>query len=237
MPINFLEPSYMSNEYKIYTSNIDYEKKFIEMDIHEKEELEILAELYANNILDEHEYHNSSSYTIPHTYFQDDLPVFFKLYTSKQILYLNNRESHKLRIGLNVHMLGKNYVNEDYMLYTIYYSNCSSSMEEFKNYIANILFFVSIICKEFKYSSLLKYLCHEDEKDKLESISKVHINLFGETLECSVCMDNCIEKTICNHPICLKCYAKLEKKTCPICRKLLKSETLESYVQFFLTNN
>ncbi len=234
MPINFIEPSFMTNEYKIYMSNVDYEKKFNELSTQEKEQIDILSELYINYIFTELEYYNSSNYTIPHTVFQDGLPIIFKIYVNKNIY---NENDEKCRIGLNISMNLKNYINEDYMLYTIYYTNCILSEEEMKKYVANILFFILIICREFKYSPVLKYLCHQDDVDKLESIGKVHINLFGTNLDCSVCLDNCIDKTVCKHPICLKCYSHLDKKICPICRKVLKSESIETYVQLFLTYN
>ncbi len=235
MSINFVNPTYITNEYKIYLSNIDYENKFNSISDIEKEEIDLLSHIYSSYILSEIDYYNSTNCVIPHTFFNDNLPLIFKLYTNKNLLIENNQDA-KIRIGLNVYMNVKNYLHEDYILYTIYYNNCNIEEDELKNYIANILFFVMIICKEFKYSPLLKYLCHEDDLDKLEAISKVHLNLFGNVLECSVCMENCIDKTSCNHPICLKCYAHLEKKICPICRKILKSDQFETYIQLFLTN-
>ena len=36
--------------------------------------------------------------------------------------------------------------------------------------------------------------------------------------ECSVCLDNCITKTSCNHFICGLCEANITTKKCPICR-------------------
>ena len=43
-------------------------------------------------------------------------------------------------------------------------------------------------------------------------------NVVLQFQECSVCLDNCITKTSCNHFICGLCEASLTTKKCPICR-------------------
>lgn len=43
-------------------------------------------------------------------------------------------------------------------------------------------------------------------------------NVVLQYQECSICLDNCITKTSCNHYICGVCEGNLTTKKCPICR-------------------
>ena len=76
-----------------------------------------------------------------------------------------------------------------------------------------------------------------DDIENLIDLKNIHIKLFGEHNECSICLEGTIGKTICNHNLCQKCYCKLQTKKCPMCRTLLcdENEIYESVTtQFFI---
>ena len=71
---------------------------------------------------------------------------------------------------------------------------------------------------------MLSYLNHRDDIPELLKIANSHTNLFGEKINCCVCMEQTITKTTCGHQLCQKCFCSLPKKICPLCRKVLSSE-------------
>lgn len=53
-------------------------------------------------------------------------------------------------------------------------------------------------------------------------------------MDCRICMeDNILQKNIlhliCGHILCISCYDKLVKNTCPYCRKLIENKVEGSY--------
>ena len=132
-----------------------------------------------------------------------------------------------------------NYLESDGVLQNVYFLiKDNINNDEFKNYIYNLLFYAHVVINNFAYSPMLNYLYHCDDIGYLEELKEVHIRLFGENKECSVCTEQTIGKTSCGHDLCQKCYCCIKNKKCPICRKLLYNENEAIYqeitTQFFI---
>jgi len=52
---------------------------------------------------------------------------------------------------------------------------------------------------------------------------------FKSSNMCCVCNEHTITETPCGHNLCLVCWEKLEKKTCPLCRQEIKYRHIEDY--------
>ena len=99
-----------------------------------------------------------------------------------------------------------------------------SQEKRFKEYLYNILFFIHIFCTDFQYHPMLVYLYHKDDIPLMADIKLRRMRLFGDDLECSVCLEKTVMVTACNHSLCHICFSKLRIKTCPMCRSLLEHQ-------------
>ena len=154
----------------------------------------------------------------------EDLPVVFKLYFIKDFKSILDISTNIIRIGCSVWLDNSiDYINNnEYPLQNISVNyNINDDEEVLKDCIYSVLFYTYIIKNDFKYNSLFHYLCHKDDIPELLKVKELHIKLFGVNTECCVCTEKTQTKTACNHVICQKCYIKLEKKVCPMCRKKL----------------
>lgn len=97
----------------------------------------------------------------------------------------------------------------------------------FKQYLFNILFHTHIFCQKFMYHPMLIYMYHEDDIMTMGDIKFRRSRLFGddETI-CSVCLEQTIAKTHCNHYLCHGCFSRLKIKICPLCRVTLENQYL-----------
>jgi len=236
----FLMYSSILKEFRCFETDVDYEKIFNELDEDTISDLELLTEYYyieltGENIL-------SNIINLPCIKNISNLPIKIKLYYLKdyKIFSIQTGPSSK-KIGISIYLPAIEVLNlndGDGMVQNISFIMKNDITEdEFKNYIYNILFYAYVIIKNFIYHPILKYIYHNDDIDTLVHLKNVHIKLFGEKNECSVCMEETIGKTICKHNLCQKCYCGLQIKKCPMCRKILYDEN-EFYdgitTQFFI---
>lgn len=49
-----------------------------------------------------------------------------------------------------------------------------------------------------------------------------NINLTNYFPECVICYDRTINRTMCEHFVCLECWTKIKNNKCPVCRNKLK---------------
>ena len=215
-----------------YNSAVDYEKIFNNISNDTKNDLLIVSDYYYYYLSNEIKNKTSISSAIHSLKKINNMPVKIYLY-----IVTNYKEYHNdqecVKIGINVSLLIKDHVNKyEYdLLQHIFILNCDISNENcFKNYLYNILFYTHIVLKDFEYHQLLYYIHHKDDIDNLVNIKLSFIRLFGDKHnECSVCYENTIMKTVCNHYLCQKCFCSLIEKTCPLCRENLLSDDEYSY--------
>jgi len=119
------------------------------------------------------------------------------------------------KIGFNVYIKNTVYPSN---LQTFSYVNFD--LVKLDNYIYNTLFHIYIFIRHFKYSPLFNFFYHENDIQNMIEIRMRGLRLFGnlEDIDCSVCMEKTVGKTICKHILCQKCFSKLTIKICPVCR-------------------
>lgn len=240
MTKQFIKYNNIIHEFKIYKTCVDYEELFNSLTPEIKEELDKLTEYYFNYFSSIDSNTIIISTEMKHIKKIDELPTTIYFYLIKEYKEYINLPNVTVKLGINVALKNKEYIDGEYMLQNIYLLDCDIfNAEIFKNYIYNILFYTYILVRDFHYSPMLKHLNHIQDIPNLLDIAYLHISLFGENMEeykCSVCLDNTITKTFCNHVLCQKCYSKLTKKQCPICRKNLHTEDVdfEDSLQFFV---
>jgi hypothetical protein len=58
------------------------------------------------------------------------------------------------------------------------------------------------------------------EKDGEDAVISEIIDLFGiDNCDCAVCYEKTYVKTDCDHSLCYRCWSKLKKADCPLCRE------------------
>jgi hypothetical protein len=227
MDTKFIKYSGIQKEFKIYSTQVDYENLFNNLSEEIREELKLLTEYYFQYIKTQLENLNTVTLKIYHDKKIDNIPMYLHLYVITDYKPFINIPASITKIGINLTLPENEYISSDYyyLLQNIYILGCNTDNDnEFKNYIYNILFYAYIICKDYQYHPMLSYLNHRDDIPELLKIAKAHINLFGEKINCCVCMEQTITKTTCGHQLCQKCFCSLSKKICPLCRKVLINE-------------
>ena len=147
-------------------------------------------------------------------------------------MYLYETSMTHSRIGVQF-FLRENSSALQHLSYIAPYNmkNFSTNLEElklFKKYLFNVLFLTYIFCQKFRYHPMLKFMYHRDDIDRMAEIKLRRCRLFcDEDSECSVCYENTIITTSCNHSLCHTCFSNLKIKVCPLCRAVL-----ENYVLF-----
>jgi hypothetical protein len=97
----------------------------------------------------------------------------------------------------------------------------------FKQYLYNILFYIHIFCQKFTYHPMLIYMYHQDDILIMGNIKFRRSRLFGDDDSiCSVCLEQTVSKTPCNHDLCHSCFSRLKIKLCPLCRVVLENQYL-----------
>ena len=227
MVIKLIKHNGMLKDFKIYKTKVDYEKLFNNLSEETLTDLQILTDHYHYYILLQLE--KLTSVTVP-VYCNrkiNNIPTCLYLYITSNYKPFVNISTTITKIGITINLHRKDYISQDYYntLQDVFIYGCDlENSDMFKEYIFNILFYAYIILKEFNFHPMLKYIQHEDDINELVEISTAHVRLYGELQECSACMEPTITKTTCNHIICQRCFCMLEKKTCPICRKVLNTE-------------
>ena len=136
--------------------------------------------------------------------------------------------SNTSRIGVQI-FLRDNASPLQYLAYIAPYNlkNFPSSplqMNTFKEYLYSTLFLIHVFCTEFQYHPMLVYMYHKDDIPPMTDIKLRRARLFGDDLECSVCLEKTVMMTSCNHSLCHICFSKLRIKNCPLCRSLLEHQ-------------
>ena len=238
MSYEFIKYNGILKEFKIYTSRVDYEYIFDNLDEEVKYDLCLLVDYYYTYLKSQLENLDTISTIIHNERKIDEIPVYLFLYISKDYKPYINMQNSTVKIGINVTLPSTQLISPEYYntLQNIYLLDCDLENEDdFKNYIYNTLFYGYIIARDFAFNPAFKYLNHKDDVNELLEIFKAYNRLFGEKIECSVCMEQTITKTVCNHIICQKCYVKLEKKICPMCRKVFNhGEEYQNEIYFFI---
>lgn len=99
--------------------------------------------------------------------------------------------------------------------------------EMLKEYFYNALTLTHIFCRKFQYHPMLTYMYHRDDIPAMGEIKLRRTRLFGDDeIVCSVCFEQTIVKTVCNHYLCHGCYSRLKIKSCPLCRASLENQIL-----------
>ena len=221
---SFIEYELILDEFKFYKSTIDYKTIFENLDDDIIDSIYYLTDIYYEYFLKQIENNLlTTNINIPNVS-GHELDIIINIMFNKNSIYslTDNINNELYKIALTVYLPKKQYVAEDYLLQTIFLPLFDINDEYvFKNSVYNILFYSYIIKKYFIFNPALFYLNHEDDVNELAKISENHLKLFGNDEKCSVCMELTIYKTKCKHNICLKCFGTLEKKICPICRKVL----------------
>jgi hypothetical protein len=226
MSFSFIEADYIVKETKLYTSKVDYEKLFIDLPDDVKDSLLTLTNYLYSFFSETLKNNNTSTIHVNCVKKIDNIPIKLYFYIIKNFKqYLTGNETIKL--GFNISIPSHEHVNKlDYDIFqNIFILNVNiEDPNIFKNYIYNICFYCYIVLRDFRFNPMLNYLNHSEDIDELLLIKNALINLFGNKYECTVCMEQTITKTECNHPLCQKCFSSLEQKTCPICRNELVDE-------------
>lgn len=222
---SFIKYNFMIIESKLYDTIVDYEMLFKEISDEDHTLLSRLTLYYYK-------------YFIDNTYFSiaiepikkiDGIPIRIHFYINRNI-YDYRTEEISTKIGVNVSMPPYEYVNVENseILQNINLLGCDLNNEKiFKNYIYNVLFYTQIIIRDFKFHPILSYLNHKDDIENLLEIKGSIIKLFGENIDCCVCLEKTITKTICDHGLCQSCYSNLVTKSCPLCRSILLNEDID----------
>jgi len=61
-----------------------------------------------------------------------------------------------------------------------------------------------------------------ERANRLQQLIQLKFEDILTPLTCSVCLEPTETTTICKHLLCVGCYAKMNKRVCPICRKRLQ---------------
>lgn len=143
-------------------------------------------------------------------------------------MYTYHITTNTSRIGIQI-FLRDNSSPLQYIAYIAPYnlknfSTSNSQKKIFREYLYNILFRIHIFCTEFQYHPMLVYMYHKDDIPPMTDIKLRRARLFGDDLECSVCLEKTVMMTSCNHSLCHICFSKLRIKTCPLCRSLLEHQ-------------
>lgn len=228
MEFSFIKYDYMIKESELYDTKVNYEKIFMNLTDDIKNYLNNFTDYlykYFKEILKNNEICTLGIDCVKKI---DNIPIKLHFYIIKNFKRYN-MENNTIKLGFNICISESEHINKlNYDLFQdLYILNVDIKNENiFKNYIYNICFYCYIVMKDFKYNPLLTYLNHSEDINDLINLKKVLINLFGEKLDCSVCMEQTLTTTECNHSLCQKCFCSLQKKICPICRTNLNDDNL-----------
>jgi len=163
MNYDFIKYDSILTEFKIFSSNIDYEKIFSEVpnDIHK--DIFDLTNLYYDFFISELKVENLTSISIMlnSTKKIDKIPVKAHLVVLKNLKYVDTQTGEQKianKISVNVCLHPYEHVSNNFeVLQNIFLLNFNIDNEiEFKKYIYNTIFYAYIIFKDFKYHSILK---------------------------------------------------------------------------------
>lgn len=215
--MNFINTNGFINEILTYTSNVNY--KQIYENLPDEIKVDLLDEAKACSkllITDEDDDITVSSY-ISIAYESElsaisEIPIEIELFIGKY-----KKAPH--RVGFIVYVKNSCFSNR---IQSFYLRIDDLSYETIINGLYNVLFYMYVVVREFKYNPLFHSIYHRDEIDEMIKIRLRRLRLFGnDDMKCPICMETTIVTTYCNHYLCQRCFAKLNNRICPICRELL----------------
>lgn len=121
------------------------------------------------------------------------------------------------------------YEEIPHILQVVYISNINLDIKQrVKNGIFNLLFHIYIVLEQFKYNAMFHRVYHMDDLSKLLNYTALTMKHFKvDQEECSVCYEYCVNKTMCNHSLCLRCISKLVKPECPMCKRYFLEDDMD----------
>jgi len=170
----------------------------------------------------------------------DNLPV--SVYIKRR--FDNNKKKttkYTLDINLNFETNGLYDYNDDDDVVKVYQKNllCQTKSSENKNMetCVKTLIYLSQSLKFDNYQS--KFI--EDSESRYYALERKAFKNNLNDQECSICYDSTTSTTLCDHPICVKCFYNLRKKNevvkCPICRKVFGDDYIESDDDYYNIND
>jgi hypothetical protein len=231
MTYEFVKLDGMLCEFKIYDSKVNFEKLFNELTEDNKNDILNLTLLHFNFLREQLNMENTTSISITLDSVKkiEKIPIKVNICVTKNFKYINivnGNQQETTKISVNICLPSYENVAGVFEMYqNIYLVDFDlNNDDEFKKYLYNILFYAYILIRDFKFHPMLRYLNHKDDINNLVDIKQTFIRLYGDTNECSVCLEPTITYTICNHCLCQKCYSQLQEKVCPSCRADLIDE-------------
>lgn len=211
-----------------YKTKVKYKELFENLPDDIKTDLLNESEFCVSILTDEMLESVNTSYNLDAVRDISELPIDIEFFIGKYA-FDNNILS---KIGFNVYL--KNNVSPSNLMQNITIFDFNINNKDILiNYIYNILFYVYIFINDFRYNPLFNYFHHYKDIEHMKTIRLRHIRLFGDNdIECCVCADETISKTVCNHYLCKKCYVKLNTKICPICRRQLEGDESDNSSNF-----
>lgn len=225
------------NELKGFKSKINYEDVFNVLEKDVKTDIFYEMEKYFNIFNDELKLANniSSAVFIEQPLKKiSELPIDIEIYALKHTF---DDDVVTGKIGFNIYLIDTecSVVLQTFQFYDFDISND----DIFKNYIYNIIFYIYIVLKNFEYNKLFNNIYHKDDINHMIEAKSRTIRLFGDKdeIDCCVCLENTVSKTICNHNLCHCCYSKLAPKMCPLCRQMFENDGYDDMNQVNIVFN
>lgn len=206
------------NEINMYKSKVNYKQLFEELSIEIKTDLFEEAKSCFDFFNIDLEQNYNSVIALESSKKISSLSLDVEIFAQKYVL---QNDDFICKVGFTV-----GYDNK--LLQSVSYLNFNILDETiFLHHIFNVLFYLHIFFRDFKYNSMMKYFYHYEDLKNMITIKQRRNRLFGDDdNECCVCLEPTINKTQCEHFLCLICYSKLPTKSCPLCRKSLVDSTI-----------
>lgn len=232
-PLFIEETDGFANEIITFTTQVDYKKIFKE-ELSEETKTDLYEEaLHCYKLLSSTNFEDTTFISIQLTSELrkvSDMNVEIELFMTKF-----TTQPHQIGFQVYIKNTGTSDPVQSFSLRTD-----TTTEYTFVNGLYNILFYIYIFMKDFRFNPLFNNFYHKDDLVSMTAIRSRRIRLFGdEDMICCTCLEKTIITTTCGHYLCLFCLTKLKNKVCPMCRNVLIAPTPE-FVQLDLrqgTNN
>ena len=150
----------------------------------------------------------------------DNIPCRVTLYTSKLVEALSREGRCTIGSLILVNNMSPDNFLKDKVLQGVHISGVEyGNGYKLQNAVFNVLFHLDLIFETFKYNPMFSVLYHPKQIEGLLKIKMFGRKYLNSTYkECVVCLEPCVERTACNHALCIKCRSQLRKAVCPMCR-------------------
>jgi hypothetical protein len=100
--------------------------------------------------------------------------------------------------------------------------------KKFEN-VYSLVVYIKENINNFKFSKYNGRFIVEQKYEKYELLRSYFNSFFDCSAKCSVCLEDTLTETACNHPLCYRCREKILKNvkednlpTCPVCRETIE---------------